>query len=37
MKTRYVLSAAILGLLPFVSAPANASVAGMTQSAITLG
>ena len=36
MKTRYLLSAVILGLLPFASAPASASVAGMTQSAITL-
>ena len=37
MKTRYFLSIAILGLLPFASAPANAGVAGMTHSAITLG
>ncbi len=36
MKTRYLLSAVILGLFPIASAPANASVAGMTQSAITL-
>jgi hypothetical protein len=33
MKTRYLLSAVILGLLPIASAPAGASVAGMTQSA----
>ena len=37
MKTRYLVSAVILsGLLPFASAPASASVAGMTQGAITL-
>jgi len=34
MKARYLLSLLILGILPFVSAPASAAIASMTQSAI---
>ena len=34
MKARYLLSIAILGVLPFAATPASAGIAGMTQAAI---